>query len=184
MELWPFQEEKIGFVFDPGVKQWILKWCKFGDVHILTLLGLLTARNRWGQLFLAELWGVFYWIYWIFCYILKKFWLKVVVFRPYWLNFSVLHSLCSFLLVFSVWCSWRVSWHLRNTPRKLEEMETVLKMCEPFGSFIKEAHSFSSRPTPCRVPLIILFSAFVFLLFFLQISDFFTSYYKLAAHQN
>lgn len=59
--------------------------------------------------------------------------------------------------------SWTVSehiiWHLWNTPRRPAEAERVLKMCERFGSFIKEAHSFfMSYPMQC-FPLIFSFFA-------------------------
>lgn len=61
-------------------------------------------------------------------------------------NIRIPGLLSPFLLWLHMWYSWPVSehiiWHLWNTPRKPAEIESVLKMCERFGPFIKEAHFF------------------------------------------
>lgn len=115
-------------------------WCDFGHLDILLILGVIPAEVNWWM------WGVFY---------LKQCFVTFLGRYDWKLSFShhfkFLDSPLALLLPFfslslHMWYSWTVRehiiWHLWNTPSKAAEMESVLKMCERFGPFIKEAHSF------------------------------------------
>lgn len=108
------------------------------------------------------------------CYISSKLWWRVVDF-PSTGNLCIPRSLCLHpFFSCSICCySWTVRehiiWHLRNTPRKLEEMESVLKMCERFGPFIKEAHCFFHVLPHGVLPPILLFSSIFFFLLLLSL---------------
>lgn len=105
------------------------------------------------------------------CYISKMLWLKVITFPPFQLFAVPAYSTFSrFLLSLHMGYSWTVSkniiWHLWNTPHKTAEMESVLKMCERFGPFIKEAHFVFHVCTPWSAFLLHLFFLFCFFLIY------------------